>query len=151
MVIAPDWNDNKQCGNGLHGLLFGSGDYTLLNWSPDAVWVVFEIVGKYVDLVGKIKCEKAIIRCVGDLKKATDYIIAKGADPTKCIGAFLSSGHKSTLTGGDWSTLTGGDKSTLTFKIYDGFYYRMHVFYVGENGVKAGVKYEFENGSLVEK
>jgi len=42
-VIAPDWDPTPVCGGGLHGLLNGAGNGSLINWSTDAVWIVAEI------------------------------------------------------------------------------------------------------------
>ena len=64
-------------------------------------------------------------------------------------GSTLTGGYGSTLTGGDRSTLTGGYGSTLTFKIWDGNRYRLHTFYIGENGVEPNVAYKFEDGKIV--
>ena len=54
-VTAPDWSDAIECGGGLHGLLDGRGNGTLLSWSPGAVWLVAEVPAdaRLVDLVGK--------------------------------------------------------------------------------------------------
>jgi hypothetical protein len=68
-----------------------------------------------------------------------------GGDRSTLIG-----GYRSTLTGGDYSTLTGRDGSTLTWKIWDGNYYRLHTFYVGEDGIKPNTPYRFEEGQIVE-
>jgi hypothetical protein len=38
-VECPDWNPRAACGNGLHGLLHGEGDASLLDWSEDAQWL----------------------------------------------------------------------------------------------------------------
>ena len=56
-VTAPDWSDAPKCGGGLHGLLDGRGDGALLDWSPDAVWLVAEVPADahLVDLDGKVK------------------------------------------------------------------------------------------------
>ena len=32
LVNAPDWKPTKECGSGLHGLLWGLGDGTLLDF-----------------------------------------------------------------------------------------------------------------------
>ena len=45
----------ERCGNGLHGLLWGEGDGTLLNWAPDARWLVVEVdASTIVALSGKV-------------------------------------------------------------------------------------------------
>jgi hypothetical protein len=33
-VEAPNWMPAKECGGGIHGLLWGRGDAWLLDWSP---------------------------------------------------------------------------------------------------------------------
>ena len=63
-------------------------------------------------------------------------------------GSTLTGGDESTLTGGNGSTLTGGDESTLCWRIWDGKFYRLHTFYVGENGVLPNVAYKFVEGKL---
>ena len=64
-------------------------------------------------------------------------------DNAKMIG-----GYGSTLTGGHSSTLTGGHGSTLCWEIWDGTFYRLHTFYVGEDGVFPNVAYNFVEGKL---
>jgi hypothetical protein len=64
-VSAPDWRPEKECGNGLHGWLWGSGDYSLKVKDADAKWLVLEVdtLG-IVDLLGKVKFEKCkVIYC----------------------------------------------------------------------------------------
>lgn len=54
-VEAPDWDPSPRCGGGLHGLLSGEGDGSLLNWSADAVWLVVEVDDdQVVDLDGEV-------------------------------------------------------------------------------------------------
>jgi len=115
-VICPDWNPEPVCGGGLHGLLNGTGNGNLLNWNADAKWLVLK--AKAEDVVSiddgeKVKCKQATVVFCGDRKGATDYIIAKGVDSSKVVGAFLTCGNNSTLNGGDFSILTGGDYSKL--------------------------------------
>jgi hypothetical protein len=42
-VECTDWDPNPECGNGLHGLPWGNGDWTLLSSADDAVWQVVEV------------------------------------------------------------------------------------------------------------
>ena len=65
-------------------------------------------------------------------------------------GSTLTGGDGSTLTGGHRSTLTGGDYSTLCWKIWDGDRYRLHVRYVGEDGIRADTPYRWVDGEIVE-
>ena len=112
-VECPDWKPKAECGNGLHGLLWGAGSANYLSWDPDAKWMVVGI-DEWVDIDGKIKAPRADVVHVGDKASCAALLISLGADPATCIGSTLTGGDGSTLTGGDGSTLTGGYGSTLT-------------------------------------
>ena len=65
-------------------------------------------------------------------------------------GSTITGGYGSTITGGDGSTITGGYRSTLTMRWWDGKRYRVATFYVGEDGIEAGVPYRVgEKGEAV--
>ena len=91
-----------------------------------------------------------------------------GGDGSTLTGGYrstLTGGYRSTLTGGDESTLTGGDgstltggyrstltggyRSTLTWRVWDSTHRRIHVAYVGEDGIEPGVAYTFRDGKIV--
>jgi hypothetical protein len=56
ITVAPDWSPAKECGNGLHGWLWGSGDWSLKEKGQDVTWLVIEVdADKVVDLDGKVK------------------------------------------------------------------------------------------------
>jgi hypothetical protein len=77
VVKAPDWRDTKECGNGLHGWLYGQGDHSCSNhWAePGAVWLVLEVESaSMIDLGGKVKFPECVVRFAGDMKSATDYL-----------------------------------------------------------------------------
>jgi len=114
-VSAPDWQATKECGNGLHGFLWGEGDHNLANLAADAKWLVVETDGdKVIDLGGKVKFPAGIVVYCGDSPSAAAYIQANGGAGKKVMCSTLTGGYGSTLTGGYGSTLTGGDGSTLT-------------------------------------
>lgn len=148
-VVAPDWDPRPVCGHGLHGLLNGQGDGSLLNWAPNAKWIVCEIE-EYIDLKGKVKFAEAEVVFCGDRDAAIKYLSPMVAEPNMLVGSTLSGADNCTLTGEDNCTLTGGRGSTLCWKIWDENYYRLHVFYVGENDVKANTPYQFSDGKIVE-
>ena len=52
-VVCPDWNPEPKCGNGLHGLKEGNGDWELLEGHD---WLVIEVRGKIVD-IDEDKCK----------------------------------------------------------------------------------------------
>ena len=134
-VVAPDWEANDECGNGLHGWLYGQGHYGCASYweKSDAKWLVLEVESERIQMLeGKCKFERCIVRFVGDRAEAAAHLIEHepksadvavigaslqvGAKQSGLVGALgtLTGGYRSTLTGGDYSTLTGGDYSTLT-------------------------------------
>ena len=142
ITVAPDWNTNEECGNGLHGWLYGAGNHSCSDYlSADAAWMVLEVVtADIIMLDGKCKFPRAKTVFVGGRKEAAESLlaneprssnvkiigrIAEVGDSQSLIGGALSvltggdgstltGGYRSTLNGGDRSTLTGGDGSTLT-------------------------------------
>ena len=180
IVEAPDWNPKPTCGGGLHGLLRGEGNGSLLDWTEHAAWMVVA-VAEVVDLVGKVKFPRCRVLHAGDRASATSLLdrLAPGA---AIVGVSRIGGYRSTLTGGDYSTLTGGDYSTLTggyrstltggygstltggyrstltggggstlsCQWWAGNRMRIAVAYVGEDGIKPDVAYRVEDGKFVE-
>ena len=120
-VEAPDWNPEPQCGNGLHGLLWGAGAGSLLDWYSDAKWLVVEI-DEYVDLDGKVKFPRGVVVHVGDQISATSYIYGRAPRGTVVVGAsvlvgrnqFAAVGYKGTATAGDGGNATAGYKGAAT-------------------------------------
>ena len=114
-VSAPDWQATEECGNGLHGFLWGQGDESLANQATDAKWLVVEADGSNViDLGGQVKFSSGTVVFCGEAKGAAAYIQSNGGAGKKVMHATLTGGNGSTLTGGYLSTLTGGHHSTLT-------------------------------------
>ena len=153
-VSAPDWRATSECGNGLHGFLWGEGDGGLADWSLNAIWIVAEI-DHWIDLGGKVKFPKANVVFAGSRAAATAKIIELGARGA-VIGSTLTGGDYSTLTGGDRSTLTGGygstftggDGSTLICRWWDGERYRTAVGICEVGGVMPGIAYRVQNGKF---
>ena len=114
-VVCPDWSAKPECGNGLHGLLWGMGQADLLNWSPDAKWLAVEVEEKgIINLNGKVKFQKCRVVLCGDRKAATDLVSKHAPNGTAVIGLVQDGGDRSTITGGYRSTITGGYRSTIT-------------------------------------
>ena len=138
-VTAPDWRPTAECGNGLHALLNGEGNSSLLSWTADALWQVVRFdATTMVELGGKVKFPCCDVIHTGTRATATaclwglvgaghainslvlhsdEKLIANGGDCSTLTGgdgSTLTGGDYSTLTGGDGSALTGGDGSTLT-------------------------------------
>ncbi len=114
-VECSDWLPRAECGNGLHGWIWGEGDASLGNWSPHAKWLVVSVdASSIVELGGKVKFPRGEVVVCGDRKAATDYILDNGGAGRAVIGAVRQGGDGSTITGGDGSTITGGYRSTIT-------------------------------------
>jgi hypothetical protein len=108
-VEAPDWSPEPECGNGLHGWLWGEGDGNLGDWSPDAKWLVVSVVAAdVIDLGGKVKFPRGEVVYCGDRKGATDYLIANVAAGKAVIGASVVAGYGGHATVGDWGQATAG-------------------------------------------
>ena len=111
-VEAPDWEPTDECGNGLHGLLWGEGDGSLLDWKVDARWIVAR-VEEYIDLGDKVKFPRAEVVFVGDRKAATDKIIELGARGP-VVGAIVCAGDYGTASAGDYGTASAGRCGTAS-------------------------------------
>ena len=114
-VTAPDWDPTPVCGGGLHGLLDGRGNGSLINWSTDAVWIVAEIPDDetVVDLDGKVKVRRCIVRHVGDKTSAPEFLAAHGHTEGVVYGT-ATAGYYGTATAGDYGAATAGDYGTAT-------------------------------------
>jgi hypothetical protein len=134
---CSDWDPEPRCGNGLHGLLNGCGDYLNNPQYLETQWMVCGI-NEYVDLENKVKFPEAVTLYVGGRKGASEYLDTHGCHGMPVYYALrtagnhgmliagdhgmliagdhgmLIAGDDSTLTAGDDSTLTAGDDSTLT-------------------------------------
>ncbi len=76
-VAAPDANNLPECGGGLHGWPWGLsiGDGKDPDWN-NGTWIVWGADPKSViDLQGKCKAPKGIIRFVGTWDKALEFIL----------------------------------------------------------------------------
>ena len=71
-IECPDWKAEKECGNGLHGLLWGIGDWSLCRTTdPTAVWQVVEVdAATLIDLEGKVKFPRGEVIYSGTLAGA---------------------------------------------------------------------------------
>jgi hypothetical protein len=106
-VTCDDWHPAPLCGRGLHGALWGTGDGSLFNWDPDALWQVVEVdQDACVDLSGKVKFPGGVVVYSGARDVATALVSRHAPAGTKVIGG--------TATAGDWGTATAGDRGTAT-------------------------------------
>src|SRR6185437_2638269 len=114
-VSCPDWNKDPVCGGGLHGLLWGEGDGSLVDHdSPN--WLVVEVVAsEIVDLNRKVKFPRGTVVFCGSAFDATKYLAERAPNAVKAIvGGTSTSGVWGTSTSGDGGTSTSGYGGTST-------------------------------------
>ena len=115
MCEAPDWSPRVACGNGLHGLLWGTGDSSHLSTESDAVWMAVRVLASdIVDLDGKVKFPRGEVMVCGTREEATSYIVARSPQGFSCHYATATAGDRGTATAGYWGTATAGDRGTAT-------------------------------------
>ena len=170
-VEAPDWDPDpaRDCGGGLHGLLWGCGDAGLLSHAEDARWLVVAVEPAdfaNVDQPDKVRFRRCEVVLVGSRGEATAHLIGNGAGwlpvvyGTATAGEYgtATAGYSGTATAGEYGTATAGKSGTATagkygtvvVKWWDGERYRLTVGYCGEDGIEAGVAYGCdEAGKLV--
>jgi hypothetical protein len=115
LVAAPDWKPRAECGNGLHGFLWGEGDGSLASWDESAKWLVVEVEeASIVQLSGKVKFPRGVVVHCGDRLSATTYIAEHGASGRAIVGGTATAGARGTATAGYAGTATAGDSGTAT-------------------------------------
>ena len=150
-VSAPDWTPEPVCGGGLHGLLDGCGDGSLLLWGEGVKWLVVEVDEWVAIDEDKVKAPRGRVVYAGDRGGAVALGIERyGWDASRCMGGTSTSGDGGTSTSGDGGTSTSGYGGTLLIRWHDGKRYRIATFYVGEDGIEENVAYRVnERGEAV--
>ena len=118
-TIAPDWDPDpaRGCGGGLHGLLWGCGEASLLSGASDAVWLVVEVDPADVanpDQPNKIRFRAGSVVHHGTREAAVDYLMTHGAVGLPVVYARHTAGYRGTATAGDRGTATAGYRGTAT-------------------------------------
>jgi hypothetical protein len=112
-VSCPDWDPKPECGNGLHGLAMGEGDYSLLSSKPNALWMVVRV--RTSELVkidnDKVKFPRGTVIYCGDRLGATN-LIKKKHPISKCVYANHVVLDKGVAISGDRGTSTSGHGGT---------------------------------------
>ena len=124
VVEAPDWRDDTNCGGGLHGWLWGSGDWGLKSKDANRVWMVLEVDERDVrDLDGKVKFPRCTVAHLSsDWASAMAYIrgaaayIERFAAADRATGDF---GHAS-ATGDSGHASATGDSGHASATGYSG-------------------------------
>ena len=109
LVEAKDWNPSKKCGGGLHGWLWGVGDFSLKVRSFKAKWLVIEVdENEIIDLVDKVKFRKGKVVFCGSFVNA--YLFLLERKPL----------NKKTITGNSGPAAATGDYGHAATTGYSG-------------------------------
>ena len=133
IIIAPDWKDTDNCGNGLHGWIDGRGDSAAAGGKetdPSSKWIICGIPkeSRIIDLKGKIKTNKCVVLelfdsrsdCANRMHKLN---VQRGIENTPVIGAVLENlkpdsvvfiGNHGTAIAGNSGTAKTGNSGTAT-------------------------------------
>ena len=159
IVKCNDWKPAAECGNGLHGLLDGWGNYRLLSDDADAIWQIVEVDrDKCVEINDKVKFESCKLIYSGNMAAAMtmicDYqikiMLAKIAN--NCTTNTASGDNSQLAASGNISIVvcsglngivSAGENGCIALTWWDSTCerYRLEVGYVGENGIKPNVNY----------
>ena len=150
-VECPDWKPTKECGNGLHGWLWGEGEGSLANWGADAKWLVVRIAkDTVIDLGGKVKFPAGEVIYCGDRNGATEFLAANGGDGRAIIGGTATAGYRGTATAGDGGTATAGYGGVIAIQYWNGKRYKLKIAQVkdkdGDGELKPNKKYRLTDG-----
>ena len=153
-VEAKDWKPTNECGNGLHGWLWGHGDWSLKNKAEKIHWLVVEVEqASIIDLGGKVKYPKGnVIANFGHWADAMAFIRARRpVDETTNVATGYS-GHASATGYYGWAiagyagTAKADSNGALTLLWFDqkAKRPRVAVAYVGEDGIEANTEYRLD-------
>ncbi len=108
-VEAKDWKPTKECGDGLHGWLWGHGDWSLKNKAEKIHWLVVEVEqASLIDLGGKVKYPKGnVIANFGHWADAMAFIRARRPAGEATNVATGDYGHASATGDSGHATATG--------------------------------------------
>ena len=160
-VACKDWKPDAECGNGLHGLLWGEGDGSLIAYGGDTKWLVVEVLAsEIVDLKGKVKFPRGRVVFCGTPDDAGKWLAARAPGRAIVRGTATAgdrgtatAGYGGTATAGVRGTATAGDGGEIRVRWYDqaAGRYRVTVGYAGEDGIKPNVAYVIREKKLTEK
>ena len=157
-VKAPDWNPKAECGNGLHGWLWGSGDWRLQIGGRDRKWIVFEAASSdVIQLDGKVKVPEGDVLFVSKTWHEAMSFLRGRSGLVYESSATGDSGHASATGNFGWAvsnlgTAKAGADGILTIRYKNAAgKYRVAVGYVGEDGIKPNVAYRLTDDGKFEE
>ena len=115
IATCPDWNPKPECGNGLHGLKEGNGNWNLLSGDD---WLVIETNDEDVVNIDKDKC-----------KFRTGKILFRGSDTELANSEFPAKLNLNSESAYRWA-LNIGNHDIMMHKITDSkfaYYWARHI------------------------
>jgi len=108
-VKAPDWNTNPECGNGLHGWLWGVGDFANRIGDHNRKWLVVEVLeSNIIQLENKVKFKEGDVIYCGHWHQAFDICRSKRPlDPNTTNISTGDYGHASSTGNYGHASSTG--------------------------------------------
>ena len=126
VAVAPDWDPDPsiECRHGLHGLLWGCGDGSLL--TPSLTWAIVAVdpgdIATRLDGMAvppKVRFRSAEVIHIGDRDSATGWIAAHGGGGLPVVYGTATAARGGTATAGYGGTATAGDGGVLIIHRYD--------------------------------
>ena len=119
-VACSDWDPTPTCGHGLHGLLWGDGDWSLLKDEPDTVWMVVAVDSADIVKIDehKVKFSKGEVVFAGAKGEALACVLCSSEAMTEAQRAAREWGEKcgnlsTAASSGDYSkAASSGNYST---------------------------------------
>ena len=161
-VECPDWDPRPECGHGLHGLPWGTGNWSYLSAEADAIWQVVEVDEEScVPIDGdKVKFPKGNVIFSGRMAEAVTTVLCdpramKGAEQASsgdcstaascgdCSKAAAQGENTIAMAAGTGCTVSAGENGCFASAWYDEKLQRnrIKVGYVGGRGIKADTPY----------
>ena len=131
VVTCPDWSDHAKCGNGLHGIADGLGNYALLSDTRDPLWWVVSFDrAEAVELDGKVKFPRCRVEYVGAMAGAMSMISQYS------IKRILAEAKGNRATGDRRHAAATGDRGHAAATGYSG-----HAAATGKHSIAASLGY----------
>ncbi|HMJ84964.1 MAG TPA: hypothetical protein VK504_17405, partial [Vicinamibacterales bacterium] len=123
-VACPDWNPQPVCGGGLHGWLWGAGDWGLKRKDEQAKWLVVEVETSSIvsiDNGQKVKFPKGVVVGTFDhWRDAMTFIRAKLLQEAKPQSVATKEGEIASATGDSGHASATGDSGHASATGYSG-------------------------------
>ncbi len=114
IITAPDWNPSPQCGNGIHGWLWGIGRDGKFP-QGDKIWQVVEVPDDGVQIEGKWKWKSVKVVYSGTEPEAMRLTMEGRRNHTKRFGIFTIDAKTSAADNGNYKSVnTQGVLSSAT-------------------------------------